>query len=97
MTELLIQYIEWGAQLAKVWGPLLIFIFMTIESSFIPFPSEVVMIPAGFLAARGGLPFGDPVADLTVAVFAALNLHHYRRAAFFDFGDGRFNVVHFET
>lgn len=72
MTELLIQYIEWGARLAKVWGPLLIFIFMTIESSFIPFPSEVVMIPAGFLAARGGLPFGDPVIDMTVAVLAGI-------------------------
>ena len=35
------------------WGPFLVVAFMTVESSFIPFPSEIVMIPAGFMAARG--------------------------------------------
>ncbi len=40
-------------QLGMTWGPLLVLVFMTVESSFIPFPSEIVMIPAGFMAARG--------------------------------------------
>lgn len=69
MTEMLIQYLELAAAVAATWGFVLVFIFMTIESSFIPFPSEVVMIPAGFLAARSAMPLGDPVSDAVVAIF----------------------------
>lgn len=72
MTELLIGSIESLALYAPVWGFFLVFFFMTVESSFIPFPSEVVMIPAGFLAARGGLSFGEPVLDAAVVVVAGI-------------------------
>jgi membrane protein DedA with SNARE-associated domain len=49
------------AMFGLTWGPLLVLFFMTVESSFIPFPSEIVMIPAGFMAARGEFYPGDHV------------------------------------
>lgn len=68
MTHTLAEYIQIVAAHAPTWGFLLVLLFMTIESSFIPFPSEVVMIPAGFLAARGELTFGSPALDAITAV-----------------------------
>ena len=55
MIEALASHLDAIASIAPVWGLPLVFCFMAIESSFIPFPSEVVMLPAGFMAARGEL------------------------------------------
>ena len=65
-------YLDQIALIAPVWGLLLIFLFMTVESSFIPFPSEVVMIPAGFLAARGELGCGSAEMQFLLAVAAGV-------------------------
>ncbi len=72
MTETIVNHIEYFAASASTWGLLTIFIFMTIESSFIPFPSEVVMIPAGFLAFRGEMTTGIFWLDALLAVLAGL-------------------------
>lgn len=68
MTEILIQHIEFAATHAHVWGFAIIFVLMAIESSFIPLPSEVVMIPAGFLAFRCGLTFQSPHLDAIMVI-----------------------------
>ena len=72
MTHILVEHLESFTVLAKTWGPLLIFLFMMIESSFIPFPSEIVMIPAGFMAARLDLFPGTPIAALAIAIAAGI-------------------------
>ncbi|MDR4504692.1 MAG: DedA family protein [Candidatus Scalindua sp.] len=68
MTDFCVQYIEWGVRHAHLWGFLFVFLCMTIESSFIPFPSEVVMIPGGFLAYRHELFFASPVTDSLIVI-----------------------------
>ena len=70
MLETLASHLDVIAAYAPLWGVAFVFVFMTIESSFIPFPSEVVMIPAGFLAARGEFTGGEPMLALWLAIAA---------------------------
>jgi membrane protein DedA with SNARE-associated domain len=67
VLETLVEYVNAGVAIGRDWGPLIIFVFMTIESSFIPFPSEIIMIPAGVMIARG-----EFVASGTVGLAMAI-------------------------
>ena len=59
------EIINFILQSASEWGYLGIILLMTLESSFIPFPSEIVMIPAGYLAFKGEL-------DLTLCILSGV-------------------------
>jgi membrane protein DedA with SNARE-associated domain len=60
---------EWTQELER-GGFWLIFLLMAIESSVLPLPSEMVMLPAGLLAAQGKLNFWTSVLAGTTGSLA---------------------------
>ncbi len=56
------QIVDFIVQSVGTLGYFGIFLMMFIESTFFPFPSEVVMIPAGYLAHKGEM-------DLWLTIF----------------------------
>ncbi len=68
-----------------------IFIMMFLESSFFPFPSEVVMIPAGYLAYKGEMNiyialFCGALGSLSGALFNYMLAFYFGRAFLIKFG-----------
>ena len=59
----------WIVARVRDWGYGGIFTMMFVESSFVPFPSEVALIPAGYLASKGHM---DPVLATAVGVAGSL-------------------------
>lgn len=62
------SFFQWFVEHASY---LFVFVFMTIESSFIPFPSEVIVPPAAYLACRN-YGVGADMNVYMVVVFATL-------------------------
>ena len=62
MGELLETAVHWIVATVEHWGYLGIFVMMAVESSFFPFPSEVAMIPAGYLASQGQMNLAAAIA-----------------------------------
>jgi membrane protein DedA with SNARE-associated domain len=57
MHDIIVNLLGNITEIIEQYQYFIIFLFITIESSFIPFPSEIVMIPAGYLIAKGKLSF----------------------------------------
>ncbi len=53
MYELFLQI----AELVNSFGYIGIFIMTFIESTFVPIPAEITLIPAGYLVSKGGMNF----------------------------------------
>ena len=75
--HLLGELIAWIVQTIGQLGYPGIFLLMALESSFFPFPSEVVMIPAGYLAYRGEMHLGVAIAMGTAGSLAGALLNYY--------------------
>ena len=79
--------VEWVEQ----FGYIGIFIMMFLESTFFPFPSEVAMIPAGYLAAKGDMNLimaivVGTLGSLTGALFNYYLAKKYGRKGVLRFG-----------
>lgn len=62
------EFFAWFVENANYW---FVFLFMVIESSFIPFPSELIVPPAAYLACRN-YGVGEDMNLFMVVVMATL-------------------------
>jgi len=56
------QIVVWIVDTVSLWGYPGIVVLMFLESSFFPFPSEIVIPPAGYLASQGEMSLGLVIA-----------------------------------
>ena len=69
------EFFQWFVENANY---LFVFVFMTIESSFIPFPSEVVVPPAAYLACTGtDMNFGLVIVFATMGALTGAFINYY--------------------
>src|SRR2546422_3075276 len=80
-------FIQWLLDLFRGMGYPGIVVLMAVESSILPLPSELVMPPAGYLAAKGEMSFVLAVAcgvlGSILGALANYGLAHWLGRAFF--------------
>ncbi|MHB1175028.1 MAG: DedA family protein [Sulfuriferula sp.] len=74
--EMLHEFITWLLATVHGWGYAGIFILMALESTVLPVPSELVLIPAGYLAYQGHLSLPLVLISATLGCLAGASLNY---------------------
>ncbi len=77
MVEIFHSAVDYLLHLVDLLGYIGIFLLMALESSFIPFPSEVVLIPAGVLVKQGKMNFVLALAAGTLGSLAGAYINYF--------------------
>jgi len=85
------EIVDFIVNIAREFGYLGIFVMMFLESTFFPFPSEVAMIPAGYLASQGEMSLSLTIVvgtagSLLGALFNYFLARRYGRVGVLKFG-----------
>ncbi len=85
------EIVNWIVQTVGSLGYVGIFVMMFLESSFFPFPSEVVMVPAGYLASKGEMSLSLSIligilGSLSGAIFNYYLAKHFGRTFLLKYG-----------
>lgn len=75
--DFLHQLVDQVVAISADWGLFGVFALMFIESSLFPFPSEIVMIPAGINAAKGDMSLPGAIIAGTLGSLAGAYFNYY--------------------
>jgi membrane protein DedA with SNARE-associated domain len=70
------EFIAWILATVQDWGYTGIFVLMALESTVLPVPSELVLIPAGYLAHQGQMNFWLIVLASTLGSLAGASFNY---------------------
>jgi membrane protein DedA with SNARE-associated domain len=71
------QFVDWVLHTVHGWGYTGIFILMALESTVFPIPSELVLIPAGYLAYEGKMNFLGIIFASTLGGLVGASINYY--------------------
>ncbi len=70
------DFVNWLLAVVGAWGYPGIFVLMAMESTVLPVPSELVLIPAGYLAHKGEMSFTLTMLAATLGSWAGASLNY---------------------